>query len=365
MKLIVTIIILLSILMCTLPPFAAKLAEDVHVQFTEVLPSELEIEEILPAPEPDKEAEVLAFDQPAELAMLVERAKSISMMSTDLKRLSVETASTLKVYLADEGVVREMKWEDYLAGVVLAEMYSGYGKEALKAQAVACHSYALHKMASGSYESHKGADVCTDPGHCTAYKTYDDYADAWGKASADAAWKKITAAVSEVADYILTYEGKVCNAMFHASSGEMTEAAASLWDCDLPYLAAVASFEETELTEMSLSAPQLKDKLSGLGISFTGDASGWIERAVRTEGGRVDHLLICGSEISGSMLRSRLGLRSTDFTVEYENGSFIFRVKGYGHGIGMSQAGAAAMAEMGADWRAILAHYYPGSELAR
>ncbi len=367
MKLIITIIILLSILMCTLPPFAAKLAEDVHVQFTEVLPSELEIEELPMLHVEDVRAssdEDSAFTQPAELTMLLERAKSISLMSVRLKQLSVERASTIKVYLADKGIVREMTWEDYLSGVVLAEMYAGYDAEALKAQAVACHSYALHKMSAGSYESHKGADVCTDSGHCTAYKTYADYAAAWGEASAAAAREKITAAVSEVADYVLTYEGKACNAMFHASSGEMTEAAASLWDCDLPYLSAVASFEDADVTEVSLSAAQLKGKLSGLGITFTGEAADWIEAVEHTAGGRVDHALICGSEISGSTLRSRLGLRSTDFTVAYVDGSFLFTVAGYGHGIGMSQAGAAAMAEMGADWRAILAHYYPGSELA-
>lgn len=381
MKLLIAIMILLSLLMCALPPFAAKLAEEVHVPFTEVLPSDSsgsKKKELSPAPTVENDLSIVDsstdagaddFEQLAELTMLTERVQAISQMAESARELTLTAPSRIKVYMSssesEEGVIREMTWEEYLTGVVLAEMGAYSGEEALKAQAVACHSYALYRMNAGSYASHRGADVCTDSRHCTAYKTYEDYAAAWGEQAADAALAKISAAVAEVADYVLTYEGEVCNAMFHASSGDMTEAAASLWECDLPYLAAVASMEQTDRSCVTLRAAELKSRLSGLGIAFSGDASLWIGTTEHSIGGRVASLQICGSTLSGATLRSRLGLRSTDFTVSYADDTFTFVVEGYGHGIGMSQAGAAAMAELGADWRTILAHYYTGSVTAR
>ena len=95
---------------------------------------------------------------------------------------------------------------------------------------------------------------------------------------------------------------------------------------------------------------------------FTGDASGWVGEISRDESGRVASVVLGGVSVAGTELRSLFSLRSTAFELEYDGG-FHFTVRGYGHGVGMSQYGAKVMAEDGADYRAILAHYYPGCEL--
>ena len=75
-------------------------------------------------------------------------------------------------------------------------------------------------------------------------------------------------------------------------------------------------------------------------------------------------LPVCGQRITGTALRQALGLRSTCFTVRYESGAFSFTTKGYGHGVGLSQWGAKALAEQGQNFADILAHYYPGTSLS-
>ena len=96
---------------------------------------------------------------------------------------------------------------------------------------------------------------------------------------------------------------------------------------------------------------------------FTGDESEWIGEITHDESGRVASAVLGGEKLSGTELRSLFSLRSTAFTLEYTGSSFLFTVTGFGHGVGMSQWGAKALAEQGADYRAILAHYYPGTEL--
>ena len=89
----------------------------------------------------------------------------------------------------------------------------------------------------------------------------------------------------------------------------------------------------------------------------------WFGTPVLTPSGYVDSLPVCGQTVQGTALRKALGLRSACFTVVCQSGTFSFTTRGYGHGVGMSQWGAKALAEQGADYRAILAHYYPGTEL--
>ena len=91
----------------------------------------------------------------------------------------------------------------------------------------------------------------------------------------------------------------------------------------------------------------------------------WFGTPVLTSSGYVDSLSVCGQTVQGTALRKALGLRSACFTVVCQSGTFSFTTRGYGHGVGMSQWGAKALAEQGADYRAILAHYYPGTELRR
>lgn len=116
---------------------------------------------------------------------------------------------------------------------------------------------------------------------------------------------------------------------------------------------------------MNLSAAQLQQLLAerlGIAADLSQQAQ-WFGTPMLTPSGYVDSLPVCGQTVQGTALRKALGLRSTCFTVVWQSGTFSFTTKGYGHGVGMSQWGAKALVEQGADYRAILAHYYPGTEL--
>lgn len=126
------------------------------------------------------------------------------------------------------------------------------------------------------------------------------------------------------------------------------------------------SADNYEVT-LTLSAPQVQQLLSsGLGISTDSAApERWFGETTLTASGYAASLPVCGQTVSGTALRRALGLRSACFTIRYQDGSFLITTKGYGHGVGLSQWGAKALAEQGWTYEAILTHYFPGTQLCR
>ena len=118
---------------------------------------------------------------------------------------------------------------------------------------------------------------------------------------------------------------------------------------------------------LTLSAPQVQQLLSsGLGIAADSAAPEcWFGETTLTASGYAASLPVCGQTVSGTALRRALGLRSACFNIRYQDGSFLITTKGYGHGVGLSQWGAKALAEQGWTYEAILTHYFPGTQLCR
>lgn len=272
----------------------------------------------------------------------------------------------LRVKCGEE--VYDVETQKYLVGVVAAEMPAAFEPEALKAQAVAARSYAIYCAASGRHAG-ADADVCTDSGCCQAWISEETMRKNWGE-SFEANYGKISAAVQETEGEYLVYGGAAIFAAFHSSSAGRTEDCGAIWN-SVPYLISVESPETEEevpnfISRVELSPLDFRDAVlhAESGADFSGEESGWIADIVRDESGRVDHAVIGGVSLRGTELRSLFSLRSTNFTLEYDGANFIFTVSGFGHGVGMSQYGAAVMAAEGAGYREILAHYYPGTELA-
>ena len=264
-----------------------------------------------------------------------------------------------------DGEVLDMALEDYIVGVTAAEMPADFAPEALKAQAVAARTYALYCARGGK---HDNADVCTDPGCCQAWLSDGALRERWG-ADHGVRREKIAAAVEATAGEILCYEGQAVFAAFHSSSAGFTEDCGAIWS-ELPYLKSVFSPEREEdvpgyVSYVRRSALDFRDTLlyARPEAELSGPPECWIGELVRDGSGRVSSLVLGGERFSGTELRSLFSLRSTAFTLAYGDGLFVFTVTGFGHGVGMSQYGAEVMAESGADYRAILAHYYPGTEL--
>ena len=251
-----------------------------------------------------------------------------------------------------------MSMEQWLPGAVAAEMPVSFGPEALKAQAVAARTYAM------SARRHENANVCIlNDGCCTAWRDEAALRELWGK-DYEKNMAAIMAAVHGTDGQYLTYGGEAIQAVFHASSLGCTEASGALWS-DLPYLVSVSTPETPEDTPgLVTSAAFAPRELAGaLGISPAMAPTGWLGVSVLDDAGRVEYLSIGGRTFSGIELRQALGLRSTAFTAAWDGEKFVFTVSGHGHGVGMSQYGARTCAAQGWDYRAILAHYYPGTEL--
>ena len=267
--------------------------------------------------------------------------------------------------LEKDGSVVSMTVADYLWRVVAAEMPATFEPEALRAQAVCARTYTLWKGASGR---HDGADLCADSACCQAYVTPEDAAARWGAQAEDYA-ARIAAAVSDTNGQIVTCGGQPIMAVFFSSSAESTEDAAAVWGESVSYLVPVNSPEGEEVpnyrSTVTLTAEELAAAVKAAypDAVLSGDASGWIGAAAYTASGRVDTLELGGLTLSGGAARALFGLRSACFTVTEEGGVFTFSVTGYGHGVGMSQYGANAMAAEGRTWQEIITHYYTGVEI--
>lgn len=268
-----------------------------------------------------------------------------------------------------DGEARTMKLEDYVVSVVAGEISPDFPTEAIRAQAVAARTYALYKQKTGRPAQHEEADVCDDPAHCAAFVDLKTEAAArWGE-QANTAEDAIRQAVEDTAGQVLTYEGEPIVAVFSSAAGEKTERAVDVWGSDIPYLQSVDSpggeacpkyYDAVVLTADEIRARAEKTLPSA---DLSGDPSGWFKASERSEAGGIVRMKFGGVEVKGTVMRTLLGLNSTNFTVKIDGNTLTFTTTGYGHGVGLSQWGAKYSAEQGQTYDEILAHYYPGTTL--
>lgn len=237
--------------------------------------------------------------------------------------------------------------EEYVAGVVAAEMPAAFPEEALKAQAVAARTYQVRQMQAAGSKA-----VLYDVGQ--AYLSEAAQKEKWGESYGLYA-RKIRSAVRATAGEIMTYDGEPILAAFHAQSGGKTEDAENVWNAAVPYLKSVDSKEDRQApnneTTVAIAAKTLAEKL---GVAK--DAAVSVKK--RTAAGYVAEVQAGDKTFSGREIREKLGLRSANFTIAKNGDSYLFTVHGYGHGAGMSQYGASFLAEQGKDYHEILRHYY-------
>ena len=264
------------------------------------------------------------------------------------------------------GKVQQVPKRDYLIGAAAAEMPLSWPDEALKAQIVAAHSYALYCRDHASAAN--GSWLSADPARRQGYLTDAVLHSYWGTRY-DANYIRLSALVDSVLTQVLCYEGAPAGTSYFAISNGRTETSENVWGTALPYLVSVDSSTDLAADHyeyaLTLSAQQTAQQLAALGL--TADLAApeqWFGTPEYTAAGYVAALPVCGQRITGTALRQALGLRSTCFTVRYESGAFCFTTKGYGHGVGLSQWGAKALAEQGQNFADILAHYYPGTSLS-
>ena len=272
---------------------------------------------------------------------------------------------TVTVFLTESEESVTLDMTEYLIGAVAAEMPASYHPEALQAQTVASHTYAMYRMQQEMVRPTadlQGADLSDEPQRHQGYLTEEERQIKWGD-SFEKNEKKIREAVKAAGSEIMYYEGKpICAAFFSISPGQ-TESAETAFGQPLPYLQSVASDADALSPECEKSVVYTDEEFrqaaeTGLELKLSDDTNDWIGEMQTTQTGYVQTIEIGGKSVSGSACREAFSLRSTVFTVSRTDSGFRFITKGYGHLVGMSQYGADQMARSGADHQQILRHFY-------
>ena len=303
----------------------------------------------------------------------VEKAKQVFYGETGLKSENsvneesgeIVTASTVKVMNANSKNITEITLEDYLLGVVACEMSASYHEEAIKAQIIAAHTLLEHSKLTKS-ESLGNADISDSSATHQGYLTMDEQKEKWGE-NYDKNVDKIKKCIESVKNLTIKYNNKPITAAFHAISNGKTENASDVWGGDYPYLISVPSdgdkFSPSYLTESAFSCNDFKEIITTQGATLSENATEWIGEIQTTGTGMISEIKIGDKAFKGTDIRKLFSLKSSTFECEIKDNTVVFKVKGYGHGVGMSQYGANYMAQQGLTYEEILLHYYPNTEI--
>jgi stage II sporulation protein D len=298
------------------------------------------------------------------------------------------------VYFPQTKTVQTLPLGEYLVGVVAAEVPLTFAEEAVKAQFVAARTYTLRRMArfrpagQAGCPLHPAADLCADSRTSQAYKTKAELVEQEGAPAGAAWWARLETARQETAGLVLRYAGELIEPLYHSVSGRLTEDVADVFGTDLPYLKPVDDHwgqgapSQLLHDEVHFTLDQLAAKLDGAVPATTSGPGGYrctpdgkvealagpsspVRILACTGSGRVKTVQAAGATLTARAFRELLGLRSTDFQLQFKNGQLYIQTQGWGHGLGMSQWGANGMAQAGTGFTEILTHYYPGAKLER
>lgn len=275
---------------------------------------------------------------------------------------ALNAAAPLVVQDAADGQEKRVSVRDFLIGTAACELPPTWAEEAIAAQMVAAHSYAL---------SLGEAAFACNSAQCAGWTDATVLRARWGD-DFNSYYTRLGAIADRVAGAVLCFGGAPAAACYHSISAGQTEASQNVWVTALPYLQGVASPWDTGApgfaVTITYSAEQVYTVLLGLGLEaddIANTPADWFGEGVADTAGYVAEMPVCGVVFSGTKLRSAFSLRSAAFTVAYDAGAnaFTFTTHGYGHGVGLSQYGAKALAEQGKSWQEILAWYFPGCKV--
>ncbi|WP_099159419.1 stage II sporulation protein D [Virgibacillus ndiopensis] len=265
---------------------------------------------------------------------------------------------SVSVMRANSEQVENVPLETYVSRVVSGEMPVEFELEALKAQALAARTFIVNQML------HQGAsdksDV-TDTVNDQVYNNEVDLRNKWGS-DFNKNMNKIKKAVAATKGQILTYNNSPISPAYFSTSNGYTVNSEDYWENKLPYLRSVQSpwdKKSPEFLEQEILSIEQVEK--ALGVDLPKHIT---VNLTRSDSNRVSKMEVAGKSFTGREVREKLDLRSTDFTMEQKSDHLIFKTKGYGHGIGMSQYGANGMAKEGKSYKDIVKYYYQGVSIS-
>ena len=294
--------------------------------------------------------------------------------ASTVKEEKEEEPLQIRLYRLDRKKIELIDLDEYLTGVLLAEMPASFEMEALKAQAVIARTYTLrrHRLygGNGCDQAPGKSDICSDSAHCQAWLDPGEAAADWGP-EADLFLERIREAVAETSGEVVVYRGEPIEAVYHSTCGGRTEASHALWEGGkLPYLQSVSCpyCKHSPYYREKLMIPyeQLADAFSqDLALPVASGEQPALEVAAETPGGRVAALKINGVVVEGKELRRLLELPSTALTWQAKEEGLLFHIRGRGHGVGLCQYGADGAAREGKNYRQIIKFYYHGCKVTK
>lgn len=303
------------------------------------------------------------------IIFLRENTKNITDTPADATETTAaeETAypnETISVFLSANKKTVEIDMFEYLCGSVAEEMPLAYEEEALKAQAIAIYTNALRLKNNNKTDD---ADISNDASTHQGYITKEQRKEKWGDDYEKYEYK-LESIIKSVENKAIYYNDELITASFFAISSGTTESAENIWGKDVKYLQSVESEGDILSPKYSSTVKVKKDEfidvIKTLKVTDKFDS---LKNAVKiketSKSGTVLSVQVGSKTFTGQELREAFSLRSPVFTVETSKDSVTFNVKGYGHGVGMSQYGADYMARQGKTYIEILEHYYKGTTI--
>ena len=294
----------------------------------------------------------------------------IEVSELNVEKYNYDLINNVKLFHTKTGEIEEIYLDEYIVNVVAAEMPVDFELEALKAQAIVARTYTLYKITKD--KKHDNADICDNSNCCQAWISKEDRFEKWSDVSENEKlinWNKLVLAVNETKGKYITYNNEVINAFFHSNSSGKTAKAEEVWGGVLPYLVVVETSGEENyssyLSEVKVKYNEFEKLIKTSFDKFKIDLEkiDSIKILEHTESGRVKKIKIGNMEFSGVEARKMFGLKSTNFTVFKDGESVIFKVYGYGHGVGLSQTGSDSLAKQGYSAIDIIKHFYKNIEI--
>ena len=283
----------------------------------------------------------------------------------------LNSGRTVQVYNMETHKLMALDLEQYLVGVVAAEMPASFDLEALKAQTVAARTFTVSRMSNPNPKVtalDAKAQLSTSPETCQAWISETEQKKRWGKHYKDY-HHKIVQAVATTAGEVLRYDGDLIEPLYHAScGGGKTEDAEAVWGNAKPYLVSVACNHPADPHTEQKTTMSLQEMEQKLGVNETAAAGSFgefMQLLSSTASDRVKQLRVGDKTFSGGQLRSALNLKSALISWTIDGDQITFTTNGYGHGVGLCQYGANYYAQQGDKYQKILTRYYPGTQLSK
>ncbi|MFV9510431.1 stage II sporulation protein D [Tepidibacillus sp. LV47] len=294
--------------------------------------------------------------------------KQLDLQNNKIVELKVDPNHSIKVtvYRSALGKIETYPLEEYVRGVVAAEMPIEFELEALKAQALSARTYIIKRILEKDFSGVPQGAMVTDTVQHQVFVSDKELQMRWGL-NYPTNISKLNQAINETMGKVITYNGKPISAVYFSTSNGYTENSEDYWSKEVPYLRSVASpwdkaspkYQSTMVVPFS----EIKEKLKVDAAVLASTGQEWIKILEKTSTGRVKKIRVGDKLLTGREMRDLFNLRSSDFNIAVKEDQLVFHMVGYGHGVGMSQYGANGMAQEGKKAEEIVKYYYQGVQI--